>query len=372
MNNFIKPWKRSLESGGGCALFFFVLYGIAILILLIITVHNRPQINLAGLKDFSLPGIHNQLLPLLSASFLGYLSMKLARQLSVRTVNSYVLGMGSQAAYQTFPNNLWFYWEAHPSAWWVYLMAIFWVLEVNRKNEKPKENSFYWWNAPILLGMFWVDWVASSLLIVFYGFFSLQKQILISQWMGFLHFIRVPLGLGGVVLVGKYILIYAGIYPVEEGSKKLFLQADCQEGIWGLTTNSFPPQLPSWIILLTLGGISVIAILAFIKQKEKYYFHQAILLSGVATFLISKKFLSETFHSQGIYDTYLAFPLFLALFTLLPAWLETLNKHTGIFVLMAFIMAFCASCIQLRNYAVLFPIHSSTFHSLCSPGSFYQ
>jgi hypothetical protein len=158
MLHLFQAGKRSLESAGACALIFYLLNGIVILFgVLLVTVHNRSQINLARFTDFSLPGIHNQLLPLLSAAFLGYLSMRLARQLSASTVNAFILGIGVQTAYQTLPNNLWFYWKTHPTSWWIFFMAVFWTLE---ENPQIKKKSIYWIKAPVLAGMFWVDWVA--------------------------------------------------------------------------------------------------------------------------------------------------------------------------------------------------------------------
>ena len=118
-------------------------------------------------------------------------------------------------------------------------------------------------------------------------------------------------------------------------------------------------DLPSWKILWLLGSASVITILAFVEWKEEYYFHQAILISGVMVYPFSGFIVPEIFLIQEVYGIYLAFPLFLALFTLLPAWLETFNEHSGIFVLVSILLAFCTTCVQLRNYAVHFPIVGS-------------
>jgi hypothetical protein len=93
MKNPVQNFKRSLGFGGIGALVFFIFSGSAMLGFLLLTVHNRSQVNLSGLNDLSLLGIHNQLLPLLSASFLGYLSMRLARRFSVSTLNAYILGL---------------------------------------------------------------------------------------------------------------------------------------------------------------------------------------------------------------------------------------------------------------------------------------
>ena len=372
MSNPIQNFKSSLESGGMGALAFFIFSGSAMLGFLLLTVHNRPHINYSSLNDFSLPGIHNQILPLLAASFLGYLSMRLARRFSVSTNNAYVLGLGTQMAYQSFPNNLWFYWKTYPAAWWVLFLAIFWTMEENPESDEVEQNSFFWIKALVLTGMYWVDATATFFLIIFKSMVFYRNSTEVSKWTSFFLNAKFPLGLGGAVVAGKFILIYMGINAPAGLSGEFFLQAYCNDGIRGLTSQSLPPQLPGWNILLASGIISIIAVLAFVRKKEQQFFHMAFLLSGVAAFLFSKIVFPEIFHSHGIYDTYLAFPLFLALFTLLPAWLETWNGHSGIFVLIAITVAFCTTFIQLRNYAVLYPIPGPHFSDTCLPGLFFH
>jgi hypothetical protein len=372
MNNPIQNFKRSLESGGMGALAFFIFSGSAMLGFLLLTVHNRPEINLSGLNDFSLTGIHNQLLPLLAASFLGYLSMRLARRFSVSTANAYILGLGTQMVYQAFPNNLWFYWKPYPAAWWVLFLAIFWTLEERPQSGERKQGFFFWMKALVLTGMYWVDGTATLFLIIFKSMVSSRKSTEESKWASFFQSVKFPLGLGGTILAGKYILLYMEIYAPAGLSGELFLQAYCDDGVRGLMLKSLPPQLPGWNILLVSGIIAIITVLAFVKEKEQQFFHPAILLSGVAAFLFSKIVFPEIFHAHGIYDTYLAFPLFLTLFTLLPAWLETWNGNSGIFVLIAITLAFCATFVQLRNYAMLYPIPGPSFYDTCLSGPFYH
>jgi hypothetical protein len=372
LKNPIKILKLSLESGGIGALALFILSGSAMLGFLLLTVHDRSQINLSGFNDFSLPGIHNQLLPLLSASFLGYLSMRLARRFSVSTPNAYILGLGTHMVYQSFPNNLWFYWKTYPAAWWILFLALFWTLEESSQYYKTKQNFSSWMKVIVLTGMYCADGPATLFLIICNGLVSYRNLTQASNWASFFQSVKLPIVLGGAILIGKYILLYMEIYAPTGISGELFLQAYCDEGVRGLMLKSLPPQLPGWNILLVSGIISIIAVLAFVREKEHQFFHPAILLSGVAAFFFSKIVFPETFYANGIYDTYLAFPLFLAFFTLLPAWLEKLNGHSGIFVLIAIALAFCATFVQLRNYAMLYPIPGPSFYDTCLSGPFYH
>lgn len=373
MNSLLKKGTRSLESGGVCAFAFHFLFGTTILLgLLLTTVHNRPQFNLDGLSDFSLPGLHNQLLPLISSAFLGFLSMRLALKVAVRPIHSFILGMGTQMTYQTFPNNLWFYWKTYPSAWWILFMAAFLTLEGNQLNQRQKKFSYSLLSTSLLTGMIWVDWMAALIFITFYGVIFARVNPSTFDWATFFKFIKPPMILGGVALLGGGVFIYAGIYSPREISSELFLHAYCEDGIRGLLHKSFPPQLPSWTTLIVLGTMASISVLFFAKQINKQYFHLAIIISGVATYIFSKILFQSIFHEQGIYDIYLAFPLFLALFTLLPIWLETWIGHTGIFVLASIVLAFCTTFVQLRNYSVLFPVVGPKFYSACLSGPFYH
>ena len=372
MKNPVSNFKRSLGVGGIGALVFFILSGSAMLGFLLLTVHNRSQVNLSSLNDLSLPGIHNQLLPLLSASFLGYLSMRLARRFLVSTLNAYILGLGTHMVYQSFPNNLWFYWKTYPAAWWILFLALFWILEESSQYDKTKQNFSPWMKVIVLTGMYCADGPATLFLIICKGMVSYRNLTQASNWASFFQSVKLPLGLGGAIFVGKYISLYMEIYDPTGISGDLFLQAYCDEGVRGLMLKSLPPQLPGWNILLVSGIISVIVVLAFVRQKAKQVLHPPILLSGIAAFFFSKIVFPEIFYAQGIYDTYLAFPLFLALFTLLPAWLETWNGHSGIFVLIAIAIAFCTTFVQLRNYAMLYPIPGPYFYDTCLSGPFYH
>ena len=372
MDNPIENFKRSLKEGTIGALAFFIFSGSAMLGFLLLTVHNRPYINLSSLNNFPLTGICNQLLPLITASFLGYVSMRLARRFSVSSNNSYILGLGTQMTYQSFPNNLWFYWKTYPATWWVLFLAIFWTLEETQSSDEMEQNYLSWIKALILTGMYWVDTMATLFLITFKNLVSSKKSIEFSKWASFFMSVKFPFGLGVTVFAVKYILLYTGINTSTGFSGELFLQAYCDDGVRGLTFKSLPPQLPDWNILLVSGLISIITILAFAKKKEHQISHLAILLSVVAAFLFSKIVFPKIFHTYGVYDTYLAFPLFLALFSLLPASLEKWNEHSGIFILIAIALAFCTTFVQLRNYALLYPIPGPFFYDTCLPGPFYH
>ena len=359
MASFIQNVKRSLALGGIWAIAFYLISGTIVLVGLSVTVHNRPTINSSGFADSSLLGLYNQLLPLLSSAFLGYLSMRLARQLLIRVLNAYILGLGTQAVYQTFPNNLWLYWKTYPTAWWIFLMIAFWVLMDYLQLNNHKKSAIQLLRIPVLLGMFWVDWMATTGFIVIYNVLYLRGQTVPSKFIVFLQFMKLPVGVGLAIFAVMYIYSYVDFNQFIEVPAKFSLYAFWDSGIMSWGHNLQLVNLPSWKILWVLGIASMIAIIVFVEWKKKYFPQQAILISGVMAYPFAVFIFPETFLIQEVYGIYLAPSFFLALFTLLPAWLETLNKHSGIFILVSILLAFCTACVQLRNYAIHFPMYPS-------------
>ena len=115
-------------------------------------------------------------------------------------------------------------------------------------------------------------------------------------------------------------------------------------------------NLPSWHIIFYLGAVALILIIIFVQLNKKYLIQQTTLLAGLGLFLPSAFFLSQSvvIHPYS-YQQHIAWVMILALFALLPAWLEKFNQHTGIFVLFASLTAFAASGLQLISYWLHMP-----------------
>ena len=60
-------------------------------------------------------------------------------------------------------------------------------------------------------------------------------------------------------------------------------------------------------------------------------------------------------HPYG-YDIYLLLPLVVALFGVAPATLEQRSHNTGVFVYATILLAWCFAFVQLRTYAMQFPL----------------
>jgi hypothetical protein len=323
---------------------------------------ERIQIWLNGSFSYKLLAFHNQLIPMLSSALLGFLAMRLTLSLKIRPVHAFVLGLGAQSMYQTFPGNLWFIWEVYPPTLGVLFMALFLTCEVSNDCYEPKSNVLQLLRKLSVFCMVYVEWVGALCFFSVYCFmcsyFSPRKRSMRVE----LGRISLPLLLAFVMVFGQ--LIWAKIsYPeidlignsagVQIGLNKSFLQV--KELAMPLKKR-YDPLLPSWNILMIAGLLSTFVVMTLVQKKKKNYNYLIFLATGIGFYALFLLLNPESFILPEAYQGYLAFTLILALFALLPGWLETFNKNSGIFVLLSFVIAFCWSCIQLRNYSIYYPL----------------
>lgn len=115
-------------------------------------------------------------------------------------------------------------------------------------------------------------------------------------------------------------------------------------------------NLPSWHSLFYLGSLALIVAIVLVQLNKKYLIQQTILLAGLGVYIPVAFFLSQNvvIHPEN-YAPHVVWAMILALFALLPAWLEKLNQHPGIFVLFASLAAFAMSGLQLLSYWLHMP-----------------
>ena len=137
------------------------------------------------------------------------------------------------------------------------------------------------------------------------------------------------------------------------GLNKSFLQV---KELATLVKKRYEPLLPDWNILTMAGLLATFVVMTLVKRQKKNFFHFKILATGIAFYALFLLLPSKSFVLPEAYQVYLAFFLILALFALLPGWLETFNNNSGIFVLTFCVLALCWSSIQLRNYSIYYPL----------------
>jgi hypothetical protein len=73
---------------------------------------ERVHYLLRGSYSYRLMLLHNQVVVLLTAVVIALLSMRLAQRIGLRREHAFILGLASLAVFQTFPQNLFYYWRS--------------------------------------------------------------------------------------------------------------------------------------------------------------------------------------------------------------------------------------------------------------------
>ena len=174
--------------------------------------------------------------------------------------------------------------------------------------------------------------------------------------------IALPVFLAFIVMAGQLLWVKVS-YPDAQligegvgsqiGLDKSFLQ---DKELTRVLKKRYDSLLPDWNVLFATGFLATFVVMAMIWREKKNFSHFIILATGIGFYSLFLLFNPKSFILPEAYGVYLAFTLILALFALLPGWLETFNNNSGIFVLTFFVLSFCWSCIQLRNYSLYYPL----------------
>jgi hypothetical protein len=325
--------------------------------------HLLQRIHYAFTGEFGyyLMAVHNQFFPMLSSVLLGFLAMRLTLQLKIPPLHAFILGLSALTVFQTFPITLGAIWENyHQDVWQTF--AIFFLIRENSLNWKgyEKNNSFLW--ALLIFLMFFISPYVTFFFISSYGvilFTTMLEDFKVYKFLKSVFFA----GGCAVLIMAIQINWVQFNYPhvFLEGSSVLFrtgLDGDNQYyyNHWDLLWSQYIPWLPRWKILLFLGTFATVAVIYLAQCKRKHLSHQTTLFVGIGSFLPMAIFFSQNgvIHLQ-CYEHLLAVPLILALFALLPAWLETFNRNSGVFVLFSSLIAFAFSGAQMLSYWVHMP-----------------
>ena len=129
---------------------------------------ERISYAVRGKFSYRLLVLHNQALVWLSSGLLGLLGMRLALRMEVPTLQAFVLGAACAAIYQTFPANLWYFWEVlSTTAAAVFVISFLLLEDVRGKRDGPEP----WLDVlrgACVFGATYMEWLAGGFLIVAY------------------------------------------------------------------------------------------------------------------------------------------------------------------------------------------------------------
>ncbi len=318
-----------------------------------------------GEYSYRLAALYPQVFVWFSSALLGLLAMRLARRMGIKPLHTLVLGVACLAVHQTFPSNLWYYWRTLPAPMLVLLVILFLLIEESTfdRDQIPPWISFL--RGMCVFAMFFIEPFGTFFFISTYLLMAMILDPALLKKQSILKTMILPAGLM-VVLFAAQILWVKINYPQVELVGSGFMFRTGFDGAINQVGDHFDlffnyrrlrSLIYQWKYLFITGSISLLALIGLYLKLPQL--KCAVILLAVAlglyipfAFMFSQ---SAIIHPQST-DIYLAFSLILALFAVLPAALEKLAKNPGIFVLLAIVLAYCYAMVQIRTYAIEFPL----------------
>ncbi len=348
--------------------------------------HLLERVNywLRGKFSYMLLVLHNQAWVWFSSALLGVLGMRLAKRMELKPLYTLFLGAACAITYQTFPINLWYYWEIYPTTVLSFFAILFLLIE---------EVSFGRAGLPrwvmVLRGLCVFALVYTELYsaLFFLAMYAVAASLLAPEthsWSRSLRTVILPAGsaLGvfalqllwvrfaypGVRLIGAAFSYRTGL----DGSTQFYVtHLDLIVTRYSLKLNAPLTLLVQSWFLFVAGGISIVLLVVLYLTRLPQLKGALLILAMALGLYVPFVFVfsqAAVIHPYG-YDAYLAIPLIVALFAVLPASLERLAKNTGVITFSMILIAFCYSMVQLRVYAVTFPLKNSPegcgSHTIC-------
>lgn len=333
---------------------------------------ERIHFWIKGSYSYRVMVFHNQWIVLFSSALLALWSMRMALHVKIQPKHAFLLGAGSALVYQTFPMNLWYYWEIYPSAVLCLFALIFLLIEQIAIDRTSISSQLLLLRGLCIFCMVYIEPFSGILFPLSYlvvcGIFSPESirkwnmrrtffvPIFVALLVFALQLLWIKIQYPTVQLYGSGILFRTGL----DGSTQYY------SGHIDLVANrllSYQPPFMSqslalltrWWFLLLAGSLSLLFLIAIYIWKLPQLKNNILLLLLSLGLYVPLAFLfsQATVIHPYAYDIYLAFPLIAALFAVLPATLEKLTKETGMFTLSAIVVGFCYSLVQIRTYAML-------------------
>lgn len=324
---------------------------------------ERIYMCVTGKFSNTLMKYHNQFFVLLSSALLGLLAYRLGKRTKMPPVNAMLASISCQLLYQTFPVNLFYFWEVYPSTISSPFLIMFIILleDIYDKSNPSRKKNIY--AAACSFFAFYIDPPTVGLFLIF---FTLSWILLGSResfkrnW----HKITIyPVICAAIIIIAQLIIVKIN-FPNAElvGSGFLFRtgldgSTTYYENHWALLTKRGLFGFLNWRFLFYGGLMSFIAFMfGFNKYIRDNY--TALVISSLLCLYFPLAFLL----SQGVvihpyyFDAYLAIPMILLLFCILPMILTRMNEKWGGFTLLLTVIAFCYTFVQLRAYTVAYPL----------------
>lgn len=331
--------------------------------------------SISGRYSWRLMALVHQTWSALASAVLALLAFRLARRVGIRPLHAIALGASLQAVHFTFPDNLMTYWELSSRVLWLFAVCVFLLVEERGAEKRTRAMTVVQGLAAFF--MTYVEIVAGAAFLVSYALLALfisddrnrsAKRLLLTMFLPMV----LAYGMYAVQLkAARWMHPEMGIH----GSEFLF-----RTGLDGASTyygdhldiafgreivrGNFPvnrPHLFRWQWLFFAGVAALVSVLVAAARGRLPVIATLSVLSLLGAYLIYAAVFSQavTIHPY-YYDMMLFTPLVLALFVLAPAMLETMSVRQGVIIAAVCFLAIWISMMQLRRYALQFPLPPST------------
>jgi len=335
---------------------------------------------LFGTFSYDLLAKHNQIISGIGAASIGFFAFWAAMLVRARRFESLLFGFSALAVYQTFPWNIASFFRVYPTHLWMVFAPLLMTCimrELKSKREKSKMNCVG--ESVLAFTLFYTEYIASSLLvfsILVLSFFLVKKN------MDLVRLIK-PLIMAGAFAMGIFILslIYISkAYPDVKWSGSTFLYRSGLDGDFQyyftnnalLSRSCYTPLylqfsknielLSRWKLIFCLGiaGFAACFLKLALTKVQSQQNGLAAVLVCVGAMIMQYTIFGAIFTQAAIthpfgYDIYLAGPLIICGFAILPSIVgETLHRNRA-WPLVFLLIALYVSMSQLRLFALVFP-----------------
>lgn len=322
-----------------------------------------------GTYDWLLIARLNLLIPALSAVLLALLCYRVVLRLGLAPLHAFCLGAAVLALHFTFPDALSFFWELSLQALAMPFFLAFLLLQ-DGCIESPRLRRVV--QGVVVFGMVYSALVTSLLFLASFFVVCLVLQRGKLAWREWLTTIVAPAA-GALLVFSLQLAIVHVRYPSIplvgssamsrsglDGDTKYY--RDHQDIISGRDRARalFPlsrAPLFCWPALFAAGVVSMIVLLVFFVRERlpaSGFIPLATLTGGYV--LLAALFSQATAIHPYYFDYLLVTPIILAVFGYLPAVAESLTGNRGVFVLVTLFAAVWYVMVQLRDYALRYPL----------------
>jgi len=332
---------------------------------------EKIYFTITGRYHWPLLALHNQFISLLAATAVALLAFRFALRLGASRLHAFALAIFLQTVIFTFPDNLATYWEMQGRLSWLLFAALFLLLDERRSESHTRLLPIA--QAVLMFFLMFVEYVAGVFFVAAYcavqGFLAWDR--------GSVRRIALVVILPALLAVGVFAAQKKWIdarYPdaVRQGSGfmtrsgldgSVEYYGDHRHIAYGrdIARLNFPEKTRPYILnwqWLFIGG--TIAVFSMIVAAARGHFPIAVLaplLSLVGAYLLYGGMFSQSMVIHPYYyDVMLFAPLAMALFVLFPSWIASKTPRPAVTVVLMFFFAFWVSMIQVRRYAVRYPL----------------